>query len=180
MRPVVQEILKHWVTWYQPEGPILEVGSFKVEPSDDLRPIFGARPYVGVDLEAGGGVDLQADGCALPLRNDAVGCVVSADALEHVAEPWRFVPELYRVLRPGGYLFVLTVFWFPIHYQRDYWRFTPDALELLLARAGATSYGSWYMGPEQIPHTVGAVARKDARVPHVLDISLRVPEGVPL
>lgn len=177
MRPIVKALLAEWVGWYDPPpGPVVELGSVQVEDGDDLRPIFGDRPYIGVDLAVGRGVDVQADGMGmLPLRTNSAGIVVCADTLEHVTEPWRLMPEAYRILQPGGYLLVITVFWFPIHYEPDYWRFTPAALEHLMKRAGATSIQSWYHGPNQIPQTVAVVARKDAAIP---EVQLRVPAEI--
>jgi hypothetical protein len=57
------------------------------------------------------------------------------ESLEHIAYPQRSIDELYRVLKPSGFLILTTVMHFKIHRApKDYWRFTPDGLELLLKR----------------------------------------------
>ena len=52
---------------------------------------------------------------------------------EHVPRFWRGFDEVHRVLRPNGAFFLACPFYFYIHaYPGDYWRFTPQALKLLL------------------------------------------------
>ena len=61
--------------------------------------------------------------------------VVSDQVLEHVkGDPFAATDESLRVLRPGGLLLHTTCLVNPVHLRpQDYWRFTPDALELLVA-----------------------------------------------
>ena len=51
-------------------------------------------------------------------------------------EPWTACKDLYRVLKPGGYLLVRIPFLFYYHpekgYYEDFYRFTPEGLKYLL------------------------------------------------
>ena len=77
----------------------------------------------------------------------AVGCCRSRPRLR----PWAATPELARVLRPGGVIYVETHQTFPIHgYPSDYWRFTREALELLALDAGLEVIGTAYKYPATI------------------------------
>jgi SAM-dependent methyltransferase len=116
--------------------PILEIGSYQVSGQEaiaDLRGLFPGKAYVGVDRRSGPGVDLCADVEALPQADGSVGTVLAMNTFEHVAHFWRGFDEIRRVLRPDGALLVSCPFYFKIHnFPGDYWRFTPDALEVLL------------------------------------------------
>ena len=66
------------------------------------------------------------------VEDNTYECIVCDQVLEHVKNPFNAVNEMRRVLKPEGLLFLTTVFMYPIHsHPSDYWRFTPDALELL-------------------------------------------------
>jgi SAM-dependent methyltransferase len=148
-------------------GPILEIGSYQVagqEAIADLRALFPGKDYVGVDVQAGPGVDCVADAEALPHADGSVGTVIAMNTFEHVPRFWRAFEEVYRVLRPDGALLVSCPFAFHIHdFPSDYWRFTPEALELLLQDYPSKLLG-WH-GPRRRPASVWALAFREARPP---------------
>lgn len=99
----------------------------------DLRGLFDVEDYIGCDLQPGRGVDQLEDIHHLSFADESIGTVVCLETLEHVADPVRAVSEMYRVLKPGGVLAISSLMFFPIHaHPFDYWRFTPDAFDLLL------------------------------------------------
>jgi SAM-dependent methyltransferase len=148
-------------------GPVLEVGSYQVpgqEPLADLRSLFASRPYQGIDVRPGPGVDLVADVEALPHADASVGTVIAMSTFEHVPRFWRGFEEVARVLRPDGAFLVSIPFHFHIHnYPCDYWRCTPQALDLLLDKYPTRILG-WH-GPSKRPLNVWAVAFGQARPP---------------
>jgi len=148
-------------------APILEVGSYQVERQEDiadLRPLFPGRPYVGLDMRPGPGVDLVGDVEALPQADASVGTVLALETFEHVRHFWRGFDEIRRVLRPDGALLIASPFHFHIHdYPRDYWRFTPDALKLLLEAYPSKILG--WNGPTTRPANVWCVAFREERPP---------------
>src|SRR5262249_6508654 len=117
-------------------GPVLEVGSYRVPGQEglaDLRGLFPGRDYVGLDVRPGPGVDLLGDVEALPQEDGSVGTVLALSTFEHVRRFWQGFAEVRRVLRPDGALLVACPCYFHLHaHPHDYWRFTPDALKLLL------------------------------------------------
>jgi SAM-dependent methyltransferase len=148
-------------------GPILEVGSYQVEGQGaqcDLRGLFPGRPYVGIDMRPGPGVDVVANVEALPCADASVGTALALSTFEHVERFWLGFAELRRVLRPGGALLVSCPFYFHIHHHpRDYWRFTPDALESLLADYPSKIIG-WH-GAATRPSNVWGLAFREGRPP---------------
>lgn len=152
-------------------GPIVEIGSYQVPGQErlaDLRSVFPGRPFLGVDRRPGPGVDVVGDVEALPLASASAGTVLALGTFEHVGRFWRGFEEIHRVLRPDGALLVACPFYFHIHgHPDDYWRFTPAALELLLADYPSKIVG-WH-GPEARPANVWALAFRECRAPIAQD-----------
>jgi SAM-dependent methyltransferase len=148
-------------------GPILEVGSYQVNGQEelaDLRTYFLKRPYVGIDIRPGSGVDRVADVEALPFADQSFGTVIAMNAFEHVPHFWRGFEEVFRVLRPDGAFLVSCPFYFKVHnYPSDYWRFTPQSLELLLERYPTKITGRH--GPSKRPANVWALAFREQHPP---------------
>jgi SAM-dependent methyltransferase len=117
---------------------VLEVGARDVNGSlraqvESLRP---AR-YVGVDLEAGRGVDVVCDAAAIADRfgESSFDLIVCTELLEHVRD-WRgAVQAMERALRPEGVLLLTTRSkGFRYHgYPQDFWRFEPEDLRAVFA-----------------------------------------------
>lgn len=114
----------------RPRGPIVEIGSLNVNGS--ARQALGdlGDPYVGLDRQAGPGVDLVEDIGALADRVGAwAGTVISTEALEHDPTFWKTLEGMRRISRPGALWIITTpANGFPYHgYPNDYYRFTGDA-----------------------------------------------------
>jgi SAM-dependent methyltransferase len=145
--------------------PILEVGSYQVEGQADLvnlRQYFPGKEYLGVDMRAGPGVDCVANVESLPQADGSVGTVLAFSTFEHVQRFWVGFEEVYRTLRPDGVFLLSCPFYFHQHaFPSDYWRFTPQALELLLEAYPVRILG-WH-GAKRKPTNVWAAAFRDAR-----------------
>ena len=63
--------------------------------------------------------------------------VYSLNCLEHVRQPWTWITELARLLRPGGTLIIVTpVSWQEHRSPYDCWRVFPDGARALFEMAG--------------------------------------------
>jgi SAM-dependent methyltransferase len=76
--------------------------------------------------------------------------VICEQVIEHVVDPCAAAANLRQLCSPGGAVVVSTPFLVRVHELpayglRDYWRFTPRGLRLLLERAGleVEAVGSW-------------------------------------
>lgn len=78
-------------------------------------------------------VDIVASGDALPLPDESQDFVVSAHVLEHFPDPIKALKEWYRVIRPGGYIFMIIP-----HKERTFDRDRPRTTlrELINRHAG--------------------------------------------
>ncbi len=83
----------------------------------------------------------------LPLRTAAADGFVLSWALYIAADPGAVLGEAARVLKPGGWIVLATPLVFPPTPEpTDYWRFTADALRLLLQSAGFESVTVYPLG----------------------------------
>jgi SAM-dependent methyltransferase/uncharacterized protein YbaR (Trm112 family) len=112
-------VMNHWEEHVMPrlvdwlgdaDGPVLDLGC-GVGPFGRTWAAAGrTAPLVGMDLviELLGEVTdgyaglLEGDVHRLPVRDGAIGAVVVANALHHMAEPVAALREVRRALRPGG------------------------------------------------------------------------------
>lgn len=91
------------------------------------------KRVINVDIFPAKNVDIVADARALPFEDDSVDAVISEQLFEHVRDPQNIVKEIYRVLRPGGLVFVTTPFIIGYHSMpNDYYRWTLQGLRELM------------------------------------------------
>lgn len=107
------------------------------------RHLFSSSRYLSIDCGVGDAdwdystLDIVADLHAIPFAGETADLVLNLQVLEHVADPRSVVAEFYRVLKPGGRLFLTAPQGWPEHQPpHDYFRFTRFALDLLLREAG--------------------------------------------
>lgn len=112
---------------------VLDVGS--LDYNGTYRPLVESRGwrYTGLDIEPGPNVDIVSrDPYRYPIPDDRYDIVMSGSTMEHVQAIWAWLPELVRVLRPGGMLAIVTHYAFPEHrYPVDCWRIMPDGMRFL-------------------------------------------------
>lgn len=112
------------------DSVVLDLGGY----NEGRRGFFDIAKFdlrvVSCNLADRKGVDVVADGVALPLRDSCCDAVICSEVLEHVASPVPILREAYRVLRPGGVVLVCAPFLFRLHkdpddyarYTDQYWR----------------------------------------------------------
>jgi SAM-dependent methyltransferase len=125
-------------------GLLCDLGSgFEPSRIDDLWK--GRR--IAVDIIPGRGVDLVADGQALPFRDKSVDAILLMEVLEHVPNPLRLLRECSRVLRPGGHLCLTAPQYHITHnHPGDFYRYTRQGLEYLCGEAELRVLDAWATG----------------------------------
>jgi len=84
-------------------------------------------------------MDLLSDICDIPLRKDSINLILSSSVLEHVYDPEKAVKEIFRVVKPGGYVYAEIPFMRAYHMAPvDYQRYTISGIEELFKRNGFT------------------------------------------
>ena len=75
-------------------------------------------------------MNLIADAHALPFADETFSFVYALAVFEHLHSPWIAADEIFRVLKPGGEVFVLTAFMQHEHgYPNHYFNMTRSGLE---------------------------------------------------
>jgi SAM-dependent methyltransferase len=136
MREAVVQYVKWAIERFPFQGPILDTCA-GWEPNF-YQPLFPGKRYIKQDMTDFNPayIDIICDIADMkPISNESTGLVLNLESLEHLPYPQRATDEIHRVLRPNGLLILTTVMHFKIHRApKDYWRFTPEGLELLLNR----------------------------------------------
>ncbi len=134
MREAVVNYVKWAIERFPFEGPILDTCA-GWEPNF-YQALFPGKRYVKQDFQDYDPpcIDIICDVSEMkPVSDESYGLVLNLEALEHIAYPQKAIDEIRRILRPNGLLILTTVLYFRIHPSpKDYWRFTPDGIELLL------------------------------------------------
>ncbi|QEE37897.1 MULTISPECIES: methyltransferase domain-containing protein [unclassified Methylobacterium] len=75
--------------------------------------------------------------CFYPIKDQSLMGVGCFAVLEHVPRPWVVVREMYRMLKPGGYVMIDWPFLQPVHgYPSHYFNATREGLKSIFADQG--------------------------------------------
>ena len=145
-----QAWIEHCVKSYPCSGKVLETGSYNVNGTPRIHFTDHQRfpGYTGIDMREGPCVDIVMNSQQLSFPDETFGVIVDTERMEHDNRFWLTITEQFRVLKPGGHIFITTRSWagFPPHdFPSDYWRFMDNGIKDILEYAGfeclATAYG---------------------------------------
>lgn len=119
------------------------------------EPIFAGSvsDYIGIDWPTSADKarsDIVGDALSIPVADNSVDTVLATEVMEHLPISDHFIAEITRVLRIGGRLILSVPFMEPLHEEpRDYYRYTPFSLRMLLQRHGFSieyieAKGGWF------------------------------------
>ena len=97
--------------------------------------ILEGKKYITLDIDPGTKPDVVGDAHNMPFEDASFDAVLHVYVFEHLHSPHKAAEEIYRVLKPGGYMLAIIPFIHPYHARkdgyRDYWRFSKDGLNVL-------------------------------------------------
>lgn len=122
------------------KGNLLDFGS----GSKPYQHLFTkTSSYVGLDIEVSGHsnsnkkADVYYDGRTIPFPDAQFDSVFSSEVFEHVFNIEEILPEINRVLKPGGTMLITCPFVWPEHeVPFDYARYSSYGIKALLERHG--------------------------------------------
>ncbi len=123
-------------------GTLLDVGCGQMPYKPLLiEPVGYVTTYIGLDFAGNAIHKNKPDICwhdgRIPLADNSVDSAICTEVLEHCPDPSSVLKEIFRVLRPGGVLFLSVPFLWPLHeVPNDHYRYTPFALKRHLDSAG--------------------------------------------
>jgi 2-polyprenyl-3-methyl-5-hydroxy-6-metoxy-1,4-benzoquinol methylase len=107
------------------------------------KKILHAVNYISMDLGVGDNtldyshLHIKGDLSKIPLDSNSIDVVICIQVLEHVKEPWTVLSEFYRVLKPGGILYLTCPQGVPLHQEPfDFYRYTKHGLQYLMQKSG--------------------------------------------
>jgi len=108
---------------------VLEIGS---KHGKNMMPWRTLYPHlVGLDIDAGEGVDVVHDYETGPLPN-TYELVLCCSVLEHMHRPWMAAPHIGAAVAPGGMLYVTVPWtWRQHDYPIDWWRMSVEGIKSL-------------------------------------------------
>jgi SAM-dependent methyltransferase len=171
VRTNVKSLIWYLATHHEFTAPVVDLGS-RQSPNQlatsDLRQLFRGKDYLGCDMALGVGVDQVENLETLSFGDKSLPTILCLDTLEHVGNPIQAMKELSRVIADDGVLVVTSHMYAPVHYDPDYWRFSPQCFHDVLLRDFPGKL-IFTIGDRSFPELVGAIATKAAEVPFVID-----------
>jgi len=119
---------------------ILDIGSLRYTDGDSTYRnifLFSKWKYFGLDIVSGENVDIvSSDPYRYPFKDDYFDVIISGQAAEHVARPWEWIKEIFRILKGGGLVCIIAPGGGKRHTEKDYWRILADGMQSLLECGG--------------------------------------------
>lgn len=152
------ELMKFFIETYIPKTSdkklVLDIGSMNVNGTykDLLSPEMSCE-YIGLDMSPGDNVDLVVDNPYFweNIASESVDFLITGQTFEHIKFFWKTMEEIKRVLKKGGYCFIIAPSTGPVHrYPVDCWRFYADGMQALaeyvnfeVIKSGVQQGGMW-------------------------------------
>jgi len=119
-------------------GDVVDVGCGNGKYRDLVKNLPGVTSYTGIDFYKTKVANIVADlNKPLSVSSNSFNVAICLSVIEHLQEPQLALDEMYRILRPGGYLLLSTPWVYPYHHEpNDYFRFSRYALKYMLEKSG--------------------------------------------
>jgi SAM-dependent methyltransferase len=98
---------------------------------------YASGEVINIDIQDGDTVDVVGDAHNLPFDDSSFDSVIMQAVLEHLHTPEVAIKEAFRVLKPGGFLYLEVPFLQGFHADpHDYFRFTQVGLNSIVKNMG--------------------------------------------
>lgn len=136
----------------KPDAQVLDIGSADgpaVKFIEDRLGATGKKTAMDIESEGLGEDDILGSVEAIPVEDSRFDIVSAFDVIEHVKNEGKGLDEIYRVLKPGGYIFISVPAYQWAWSKHDeslhhYRRYTKASLEVAVREAGFVKLESTY------------------------------------
>lgn len=131
------------------EGDVLDLGGTRGAYYHELLVKSGNITLVNIDETTKPDIVFDLDTTALLPSNDRqYDGVLLINVLEHIYHYEHLLKESFRVMKPGGTMVIVVPFLHQVHGSpHDYFRYTKEALAMVLYKAGFTGITIREIGP---------------------------------
>lgn len=115
-------------------GNLLYVGIAGDPPGGEYSPIFTKFNIKTFDICEKWKPDILGDITKTNFADDTWDLIVCVQTIEHIPNVWDLPKELYRIIKPGGYIIVDCPWGYPYHGEPefgDYWRISKDGMKAM-------------------------------------------------
>ena len=116
------------------QNKMLDIGAFADKDRIDIE--GNSKYWLDMDYHV---LNLEGDPHPKFIKADITNCpqipsnsfdfIYTQDTFEHIDKPWKAASEMIRILKPGGLIYVITLFAWRYHKApEDYFRYTPWGL----------------------------------------------------
>jgi len=86
---------------------LIDLGCGRWGFEQSLIKSLGAKESVMLDIAGGEGI-VEADACDVPFPDSDFDIVICRELIEHVPSPSKLLSEIWRLLKPNGFVFIST------------------------------------------------------------------------
>ena len=120
-------------------GVLLDVGCGAKPYEKTFAPFV--EKYYGTEYSPESGyrgnrADVAGDASLMPFADASFDTILCTEVMEHVMDPEKVTAEFARILKPDGIVIITVPFFFPIHDEYDFFRYTDKGIAVMMERYG--------------------------------------------
>lgn len=144
---------RHAQGYFHSGDRVLEIGPERIPSAYQLGVGVDVERWDTLDFPTRPGVTIQiTDGYHFPVQDNHYDVVLSGQVIYTVPKVWKWVEELVRITRPGGFVITIApVSWPFAEAPVDCWRIYPDGMRALYEEAGLEVIVAEWGSPELEP-----------------------------
>lgn len=122
------------------DDSIIDVGGRRARQRGFYERIYLKDNITYVNIDPSTDPDIVCDATSIPVDDNSYSAALCCEVLEHVFDPKAVLKEMRRIVKPGGFIYVVVPFMYPVHadpddygrYTDSFWRRSGSELNLIV------------------------------------------------